>query len=345
VCLSMECTCNLVGNATVCDDQCVGVGDLAGLHLNAAACVGPAFALSLFVLPMAKDVKCWVRTRAIGHRVGGFIFLLCWSYSAFYAWMDPFRLIETPWLLLAATAGLMQAITASFYFRFLPPKKENGLYANTGVISRLFVEENIFFQMMTTFGVMLYTPQSRDWMLSTPGVDMLARIMVYLPYVLVRPHFPKTSFSDNYGSKNLKGERYTILFEGGIRVVKLLFLWSKHVMGQALQAAIWTKTMSNDVLIVSLIPLLVLNVGTVSIGVFLHTLRFKFKVPAWFTFGTYVVMYAMSWLWIPAVVEALGPWNLAYGVLGLAFNFLPSKIPMWTLWGAACAHDIYLNYV
>lgn len=307
--------------------------------------VGPVFALSLLALPMLKDPSCWIKTRASAHRIGGFIFLLCWGVASWQAWHDPVQLTESPWLLFAAVCGLLQAITASHYFRFLPAKKENGLYANTGVISKLFVQENVFFQMMTTFGVLLYTPQVRDFMVATPGLDMLARVMVYLPYILVRPHFPKTSFSDNYGSKNIKGEKYTFLFEYGIRVVKLLFLWSKHVMGQALQAAIWTSSMKDDVLVQGLLPLLVLNVGTVSIGVFLHTLRFKFKVPAWFTFGAYVIMYMMSWLWIPTVVGALGPLNIAYGVLGLALNFLPSKYPLYALWCGACTYDVYSNYL
>ena len=77
-------------------------------------------------------------------------------------------------------------------------------------------------------------------------------------------------------------------------------------------------------------PLFLLNTGTVSIAVFLHTLRFKKKLKPRLAHGIYVVMAYMSFMSVPFLCMAMlrEPTILLIVCLGIYVNMMRNKVLM-----------------
>ena len=49
-----------------------------------------------------------------------------------------------------ALNGVLQATSAILTFKFLPAKDDPGYFSDKAIVSRLFVKENLFYQLMVT---------------------------------------------------------------------------------------------------------------------------------------------------------------------------------------------------
>jgi hypothetical protein len=79
--------------------------------------------------------------------MGGICFLTAYA-SAWLCYVfayDTFIQKRVP--LFPAILGLFQAVSASLTFWFLPKEKDSGFFSDKGILSKLFVRENIFYQL------------------------------------------------------------------------------------------------------------------------------------------------------------------------------------------------------
>ena len=114
----------------------------------------------------------------------------------FFAWIcyvfDYDYFISRKVAVIPALVGLFQALSASMTFWFLPKEKDSGFFSDKGILSKLFVRENIFYQLITTFGPFyyLYKREMEDNLFGRAVVVLF----VFLPYAVLRPCFPTTRF-------------------------------------------------------------------------------------------------------------------------------------------------------
>eukprot|EP00968_Pinguiococcus_pyrenoidosus_P014833 scaffold1355_cov268-Pinguiococcus_pyrenoidosus.AAC.15 len=102
-----------------------------------------------------------------------------------------------------------------------------------------------------------------------------------------------------------------------------------------MQAAVWNGFTNAEDVRTWMIPLHLLNIATLNVGVFLHTLRFKRMAHPVITFSAYLAMAYASFLFLPSVIDVLiyrAPhWSL-YGLVGIPLNLLENRVPLHLLW-------------
>lgn len=112
-------------------------------------------------------------------------------------------------------------------------------------------------------------------------------IFVYWPFILVRPWFPRTHFSMAGMARSGRSEQNERFYAVGTMMVKFFYLWSKYYQGFFIPILVVTGSYTEEN-IRFIRGLYILNVGTISIAVFLHTLRFKKALPPKLTFSIYL---------------------------------------------------------
>ena len=190
-------------------------------------------------------------------------------------------------LTITCTTGIVQGYSAYFSFKVLPDLKDAGYFSDKGVMSRNFLHENIFFQTMCLWGSVYYDADLRATLQSTSLGRMVELIFLFLPYVVLRPFFPITRFKDGGTQSNSRTGRLATFYSIGTTMIKIFYLWAKYFLGFHINFMTYLGLISPDNLKFTH-GLYLLNAGTVSIGVFLHTLRFKKILPPEFTFTFYL---------------------------------------------------------
>ena len=153
------------------------------------------------------------------------LYALAWATLVFD--YDAFLYYKLP--LAVSLCGLFQAVSASLTFWFLPRELDNGYFSDKGILSKLFVKENVFYQLLCVFGALypLYKDELED---SIPGRALVA-LFVFFPYLILRPFFPTTRLSYTQNSK--KSERYRSttnkqFYLTGTTLIKYFYIWGKH---------------------------------------------------------------------------------------------------------------------
>ena len=97
--------------------------------------------------------------------------------------------------------------------------------------------------------------------------------VVFLPYVILRPFFPKTSFraSLDISEKN-KSEKNRIFFIAVTWITKIFYVWAKHFIGFFLNYARFLDRIP-PVLIRHIYLMLIMSSAATTISMFLHTLK------------------------------------------------------------------------
>lgn len=191
-------------------------------------------------------------------------------------------------------------------FRFLPNDENSGYFSDKGILSRAFVKENVFYQLQTAFGAIWYTFGNEALEKTWIGKAMMV-IFVFLPFTILRPCFPTTRFSTTHvtkGSKYRTAENSSF-YHLGTELIRYFYLYGKHVMGFGFNYLYFLGYLTKDDMRVWGTPLLLLNAGTVSIAVFLHTLRFKRILKPTYAFTIYLAMAYASFLAIPPLTLKL----------------------------------------
>lgn len=260
------------------------------------------------------------------HRVFGLLYLI----QYFYAWFlylynyEEFHGIIV-WSL--PLNGLIQAITASYYFQFLPKKmKDPGYYSDKSPLSYAFVKENIFFAALLFWQFVYYSnnlgPQN---FYSAEAVEdksetirslyiILEHFFVFLPY-FIRPMFPKTSFRDSIHSTTNKSEKNARFFWWATRITKVFYLWAKWYIGFFFNYLRYLNLVDDEQRR-EMYRLLLFSAFATTISLFLHTLKFKGYIGPKTSFIIYQISYLATFYSIVVM------WRLFYDnplIVGITF--------------------------
>ena len=139
---------------------------------------------------------------------------------------------------------------------------------------------------MCFFGSLYYNKGLRDNLQSSQIGRIIECMYVFFPYVAIRLWFPITRFK-NAGKKNYRTKRNERFYEVGTKMIKIFYLWAKYFLGFHINFMVFLDLVKpeNRKFVDGLF---LLNVGTVSIAIFLHTLRFKKLLPPRLTFSLYI---------------------------------------------------------
>lgn len=115
-------------------------------------------------------------------------------------------------------------------------------------------------------------------------------------------------------------------YEIGTNMVKIFYLWAKYFLGFFINFLVHLDLVKDDEWQV-IRGLFLLNLGTVSLAVFLHTLRFKKVLPAKFTFSLYLAQIYLTFSGIPMVLKMFvaHPNLCALCVAGILFNMTRNR--------------------
>lgn len=212
------------------------------------------------------------------------------------------RLVHTHSVILSShiylTTGILQGTSAYFSFKVLPELEDAGYYSDKAVLSRSFVHENIFFTLMCIFGSVYYNEQARETLRSNYLGRALECIYVFWPYVVIRTWFPITRFKNagtTHKGRSTANERF---YQIATSMVKFFYLWAKYFLGFYVNFMVFLDILTEDDW-KFLHGMFLLNLGTVSLSIFLHTLRFKKVLPARFTMSLYLAQIYATFSAIP----------------------------------------------
>jgi hypothetical protein len=248
---------------------------------------------TLYVLIVAPLMAgFWTGPRTSKHKIHRYMGL-AYLVQYFLAWVefvsnydDPTKDSIIPHFI--ALNGLVQGYSAYFSFKVLPDAVDPGYYSDKAVASRKFIHENIFFSLMAVWGSVYYYQGNVDKLQANPLGRVVETIFLFFPYVVVRPFFPTTSFSKGGSGRQSRSDKNAAFYHYGTLSVKFFYLWAKYFLGFFVNIA-WSMKITTPEQAKFLRGMFLLNVGTVSIAIFLHTLRFRKVLPAKFTFSLYLL--------------------------------------------------------
>ena len=218
---------------------------------------------------------------------------------------------------------------------------------------------------MTYFGSVYYGPSMLQFKHLQGGDDQgtaasIAKLMstaveytfIFYPYVILRPFFPTTRFKDAGTNATGRSKKNQKFYEMGTTMVKIFYLWSKYFLGFYINFLMFIQfrrgsgsdgsdaggsvsVSYEDMKFIR--GLFLLNAGTVSIAVFLHTLRFKKVLPPRLTFSIYITQIYLTFSAIPYLGHLFSQdYKLLCLVLfGMACNMTRSR-KIHALWCILC---------
>ena len=234
--------------------------------------------------------------------------------------------------------GVVQSTSAYFTFKVLPELADPGYYSDKAVLSRRFIHENTYFGTVCFVGSLLYHDKIRSTMMVHPLGRMILLIFVYWPYVVVRPFFPTTRFSNAGSSMSGRSAKNEAFYRVGTSLVKIFYLWGKYILGFYLNWVCYLSLGSdNDMKVIRGIYLM--NMGTVSISVFLHTLRFKKQLPPTLSFSLYLSQIYGTFLALPYCYDLFfGHKRLLFlAASGLLINLTRNRV-FHVCWCGVCMY-------
>jgi len=101
-------------------------------------------------------LRMWFNTKFTFHRFSGLCFLVIYAFSWYYILTDYPGFIKSRVMVILAMNGLLQAVSAATTFTFLPSKESAGYFSDKGILSKEFVLENIFFQILPVWGTFYF---------------------------------------------------------------------------------------------------------------------------------------------------------------------------------------------
>lgn len=209
--------------------------------------------------------------RFLVHRIFGFLYLAQW-FASFGLYLSDYKTYIAsilPWSM--PLTGLIQSITAVYYFWFLPKKQEDpGYYSDKSTLSYNFVKENIFFAALLLFQCVYYWDFTYFWI---QQLVIPEYFFVFLPYT-ARGFFPKTSFRDSLNNPNNKSDKNYTFYIIVTWITKIFYVWAKHYIGFYLNYVRFADRVHAGHQ-QEMYLLLIFSGFATTISMFLHTLKFK----------------------------------------------------------------------
>ena len=239
-------------------------------------------------------------------------------------------------LLFYCTTGVIQGWSAFFSFKVLPELTDAGYYSNKAVLSRSFVHENIFYSFMCLMGSVYYNDECRA---AIKAAGWPARVLEFIymfgPYVILRPQFPTTRFSNAGTTRNGRTADAETFYKYATTAVKIFYLYGKYFLGFYMNFLLFLELVEPGPTRKFMDGLLLLNIGTVSLAIFLHTLRFRKVLPGRFTFSVYLLQIYATFSAFPLAFELFNAHRQLCGVClaGLLANMTRRKDvqAVWTV--------------
>jgi hypothetical protein len=177
------------------------------------------------------------------HRVLGLLYLVQYALAwRLYAASGPgaagpFAKSALLWTL--PLNGVVQSLTATYYFSFLPRKSDPGYYSDKSALSYDFVKENIFYSSILCWQWLYMNARIGFRVGDAPAAQpTLAFVLaaaehmwVFLPYVLFRNLVPKTSFRDSLKNDRNKSAGNAFFFHVATLITKFFYVWAKWYIG------------------------------------------------------------------------------------------------------------------
>jgi len=145
----------------------------------------------------------------------------------------------------------------------------------------------MYFTLLAVTGSCMYNDLIRENVVQHLGGKILQYTFVFFPYILVRTWFPFTQFSNAGSSMAGRSTENELFYRVGTLMVKVFYLWAKYFLGFYINFLVFLNKQTEENMRF-IRGLFLLNAGTVSIAVFLHTLRFKKVLPPKLTFSIYL---------------------------------------------------------
>lgn len=289
-------------------------------NTNAAATV-----VRLFALPKFRIHRLW----GLSYLLQYIALCICVAAS-----VKPSHLIWT-----LPFAGFVQAIIASLTFTSLPRRQTQGYFSDRGVISYDFLLENIYFSGLLLFQALYFTFRPLH-----PYLLPLEIVMVFFPYHVIRPFFPKTSFRKSYANDREQTEKNTRFLGLLARVTKYFYVTAKHFNGYFINYLLFLgiMTVSQE----RIMPFLfILGGWGTTIAMFLQTL----KIRKYISPRTAVLAYMGSFPFAIICYSMLigmafkHAWVSALTVVGVFANFGPRWLQIaWQC--VVCAICLYVRF-
>jgi len=161
--------------------------------------------------------------------------------------------------------------------------------------------------------------------------------LVFLPYFVLRPFFPKSSFRVSLASTTNKSKENHTFFVVSTWITKIFYIWAKHYIGYFLNYARFLDRLP-PLLIEHIYLMLIMSSAATTISMFLHTLKFKKHIGPKTAYCWYMFSYiATFYSWIRIFEVFFTSYDLAmYTLVGVAINFGPQLPQLVYQLGLTC---------
>lgn len=204
------------------------------------------------------------------HRVFGFVYLIQWFSSLYYYYADYEWYVNSHLVWSLPLNGVIQSLTATYYFSFLPKKVDPGYYSDKSALSYDFVKENIFFAVLLMFQFLYYSDNFYGLIRKSVTGEYL---FVFFPY-LFRSLVPKSSFRDSLNDPRNKSAQNKTFYIVVTWVTKIFYVWAKHYIGFFMNYMRFMGRINAEQQY-HMYFLLIFSACATTISMFLHTLKFK----------------------------------------------------------------------
>lgn len=285
----------------------------------------------LLMKAVKAQINLWFAPRFQVHRIVGLIFLLQFFAAIFWYVWDYQHYLRTPLVWSLGLTGLLQAITASLTFTFMPKVADPGFIAmaDKAPLSYRFIVENSFFAMLLSFQCFYMDNRIYGAIRACWPIELL---FVFLPYY-IRPLWPTTRIRHALENAKNKSDKNRFFMVASSWIVKFFYSFAKHYIGFFLNYIRFLgRVTPEDQKIIHGI-LLTSNYMT-TIALFLHTLKFKgWLGPRQATVayeGAYIITGIFYWQFLGTIAQNLDLALLCF--IGLVLNFGPR--PLWHMYQA-----------
>ncbi|KAI6652340.1 hypothetical protein LOD99_7354 [Oopsacas minuta] len=258
------------------------------------------------------------------HRLCGALYLTQFLIATLAEFSPALQKLTHPYIhVTLPITGCLQAIIACRTFTFLPTTKGEvqGYFSDKRTMSYDFILENVYFSGLIVFqSLYCYYPELFH---AFPIVEV---IFVFLPYFVIRPFFPKTSFRQSL-SKTYGGEvsdRNKFFIYANVYFVKVFYIAGKHISGYYINYLLYTNNIPGSYDRTMRLLFLLAGWGA-TIAVFLHTLKFKHYLSARMAMLLYTGSFPLFYAAYASLYQLalLQPIILLICAVGILINFMP----------------------
>ncbi|CAK9008786.1 unnamed protein product [Durusdinium trenchii] len=183
----------------------------------------------LLMKAVKAQINLWFAPRFQVHRIVGLIFLLQFFAAIFWYVWDYQHYLRTPLVWSLGLTGLLQAITASLTFTFMPKVADPGFIAmaDKAPLSYRFIVENSFFAMLLSFQCFYMDNRIYGAIRACWPIELL---FVFLPYY-IRPLWPTTRIRHALENAKNKSDKNRFFMVASSWIVKFFYSFAKHYIG------------------------------------------------------------------------------------------------------------------